>query len=118
MKKIAYILSLSLFIFFFASCDEDNGAHFPKPTGFSVSPTTATIAATGETVELTINGGNLGWKIATSDSWCQISKAYGSGDAKVTLTIKVNESGSSRSATVNINPTFGQTPATIVINQN
>lgn len=118
MKKILYVFSLALFIGFFASCTEDDGAAYPTPSEFSASPTTANVDVTGGTVEVVINGGNLGWKIDASASWCKISKEYGSGDATVILTIESNTTDSPRSAVVIINPTFGQEPISIAITQN
>ncbi len=117
MKKILYVFSLALFIGLFASCTEDDGAVNPTPSAFSATPTSANVEVAGGTVEIVINGGNLGWKIDTSDTWFEISKQYGSGDATVILTVEANTTESPRNGIVTLHPTFGQEPVSIAITQ-
>ena len=118
MKKILYVCSLALFICFFASCTEDDGAEYPTPSAFSVSPTASSVDVNGGTIEVVIKAGNLGWAISTTDNWCKISKLYGSGDATVLLTIAPNTTDSPRTGVVEIQPTFGQEPVSVAITQN
>lgn len=118
MKKFLYVFSITLFIGFFASCTEDDGAVYPTPSEFSASPTTANVDVAGGTVEIVINAGNLGWAIADPDAWFEISKQYGSGDATVILTIEPNTTESPRNGTIKIIPTFGKEPVSIAITQN
>ena len=118
MKKILYVFTLALFIAFFASCTEDDGAAYPIPSEFSATPTTANVDVTGGTVEVIINGGNLGWKIDSPNTWFKISKQYGSGDSTVILTIEANTTESAREGIITIHPTFGKEPVSIVITQN
>lgn len=118
MKKFLYLFSLTLFIGFFASCTEDDGAVYPTPSAFSVSPTTSSVDVVGGTIEVVIKAGNLGWSIDTPETWCKVSKKYGSGDATVVLTIESNDTDAPRNGTVIIQPTFDQEPISISISQN
>lgn len=118
MKKFVYIAAFIFIAIMTSSCDKNDGAYFPVPSAFSVSPTGAlSIGKDGGTIELSITAGNLGWWIESSAAWCTVSQKYGSGDGKVTLTIAKNTSGAARLAEVVVNPTFKLTPVKIVINQ-
>lgn len=118
MKKFIYVFSLALFIGLFASCTEDDGAVYPTPSAFSVSPTTSSVDVAGGTIEVVIKAGTLGWAVSTTDTWCKISKLYGSGDATVILTIAPNTTDAPRTGVVEVHPTFGQEPVFIDISQN
>lgn len=118
MKKFLYVFPLVLLIGLFASCTEDDGAVYPTPSAFSVSPTSSSIEVAGGIIEVDIKAGNLGWSISTQDAWCKISKLYGSGDATVILTIASNDTDASRTGVVEIRPTFDQEPVLIHIIQN
>lgn len=100
------------------SCTENEGAVFPQPTAFSVTPTTQTLTAVGGDVDMVINGGNLGWSITSNDVWVKISKAYGSGNATVKLTIVANTTGAKRETSIIVKPTFNVEPVKISITQN
>ena len=117
MKTLAYIFVIAFCSVFISGCEEDKGAAYPKPSDFSVSPVSVSAIAAGSTVELTIKGGNLGWYIETPDDWYSASRKYGSGEMKITLTIKANNSGSPRNGLLEIRPTFDQDPVRISINQ-
>ncbi len=117
MKTLVYIFVVAFCSLFISGCEEDKGAAYPKPSEFTVSPLSVSAIAAGSTVELTINGGNLGWYVETSDDWYSVSRKYGSGDMKITLTIKANNSGSQRTGLLEIRPTFDQDPVRISINQ-
>lgn len=118
MKKIISITTFILIAVMWISCDENDGAYYPVPSAFSVNPSSAqTIVKEGKTIELEITAGNVGWWIESNQTWCKISRKYGSGDAKVTLTIDKNDTGSARQAEVKINPTFKLEPVKIAISQ-
>lgn len=117
MRKILYIISVVFTVAIFTSCTEDDGAVYPTPTEFSASPSAADYETTGGVVEVIINGGNLGWSIEASDTWIQLSKVYGSGDATIEISVEANTSEGSRTGTVVISPTFEREPITIEIKQ-
>ena len=117
MKKIIYLYTL-LFIGVLCSCNENDGAHFPEPTAFSVTPTTHTLSSAGGDVEIKINGGNLGWSITSNNPWVKISKSFGSGDATVKLTVSANTTGAKRESSIVVKPTFNLDPVIISIIQN
>ena len=49
-------------------------AYYPVPSDFSVSPTAAQAVGTdGGTIELSIQAGNVGWWIESSQTWCTVS---------------------------------------------
>lgn len=118
MKNLIHIIVLVLFSTIITSCDKNDGAYYPVPSDFSVSPTTEqSVSKDANSIELTIEAGNLGWWIESSQTWCKASRKYGSGDGKVTIEIEENNSGEKRSAVVTINPTFQLEPVTITVNQ-
>jgi len=119
MKKLLlYTLAILAISISAVSCSEDNGAYYPEPSEFSVSPVTGNFDAAGGTLQLTINGGNLGWWIVSSSSWCTVSKSYGSGNATITITVTANSTGIARNSVVTVNPTFQQQPVEVEITQN
>lgn len=115
MKKI--ITFVILFLGVLCSCEEDHGAYYPVPTEFTVSPTSFTINPDGGDIEITINGGNLGWWIETSDSWVSVTKKYGSGNATIKISVAKNLTGEPRQTTVVVNPTFNQPSVSVIITQ-
>ena len=118
MKNIIHIIVIVLFSTFIASCDKNNGAYYPVPSDFSVSPTTEqSVSKDAASIELKINAGNLGWWVESSETWCKPSQKDGSGDGTITLEISENKSGEKREAVVTINPTFQLKPVTITVNQ-
>lgn len=118
MRNILHIILVGFLVGILASCSEDDGAVYPMPTEFSASPSAVNVETTGGVVEVVVNGGNLGWRIEASDAWIQVSKAYGSGDATVEVSIEANTSEGPRSGTVVISPTFEKEPVVIEITQN
>lgn len=118
MKNVIYFTILVMIGFIGVSCDKNDGAYYPVPSDFSVSPAAAqSVGTDGGTIELTISAGNLGWWIESSQTWCKISRKYGSGDDKVTVTVDKNASGAARQATVTVSPTFKKEPVKITVNQ-
>ena len=118
MRNILRSILVVFFVATVSSCSEDDGATYPTPTGFSVSPSAANVESAGGVVAVVINGGNLGWAIESSETWIKVSKAYGSGDATIELSIEANASEGPRNGSVVISPTFGKEPVTIQIDQN
>ena len=111
MKRVFYIIAIIwVGIAVVTSCDKNEGAYYPVPSAFSVTPQTVqSVSKDG--------AGNLGWWVESSATWCKVSKKYGSGDGKVTLTIDKNNSGTSRKAEITVYPTFKQPSVLITINQ-
>lgn len=100
------------------SCDKNDGAYQPVPSAFSVNPSTAqTVSKDGGSIEITITAGNVGWWIESTQTWCKVSRKYGSGDGKVTLAIDKNATGTGRQAEVTIHPTFKLEPVKIALSQ-
>ena len=119
MKRVIYIIAIIwVGIAVVTSCDKNEGAYYPVPSAFSVTPQTVqSVSKDGGNVELVMAAGNLGWWVESSAMWCKVSKKYGSGDGKVTLTIDKNNSGTSRKAEITVYPTFKQPSVLITINQ-
>ncbi|RRD62403.1 hypothetical protein EII40_03405 [Tannerella forsythia] len=119
MKKVIYIIAIIwIGMAVISSCDKNEGAYYPAPSAFSVTPQTVpSVPKDGGNVELVIAAGNLGWWVESSTAWCKVSKKYGSGDGKVTLTIDKNDSGISRKAEVTVHPTFQQASVQITVHQ-
>lgn len=117
MKKFLYILTVVAIALFAVSCEEDNGAYEPVPNDFSVTLSTTTVTAAGGDITAMISAGNLGWWVESDVTWCTSSKYYGSGDAEITLKVKANTTGSSRTGIVTISPTMDQTPIEFTIIQ-
>lgn len=118
MKKLIYFLFLISIVSFVLSCDKNDGAYYPVPSEFSVSPSgDQSFAVDGGSITLTITTPNLGWWIESSEGWCTVSKKYGSGDGEVTVTVSKNNSGISREATLSVNPTFGKESVILIIRQ-
>lgn len=118
MKHIIYIFAFAIIGIMIVSCDKNDGAYYPVPSAFSVSPTTAqSVGTDGATIEIMINAGNVGWWVESSQTWCTVSQKYGSGDGKIIVTAGKNTTGTARHAEVTIHPTFKLEPIKIVINQ-
>ena len=75
----------------------------------SVSPTTISFPANGDTLEISVNS-NAQWSIANSAStWLQLSKTTGNGGSEtIKLISMANETGASRSVILVVNSTNGQ----------
>jgi hypothetical protein len=71
----------------------------PAPA-LTVSPTTASIAASGGTASLTVTS-NISWTASSSASWATVSPSSGSNNGAVTVTATAN-SGAQRTATITI----------------
>jgi len=70
---------------------------------YSLSPSTASFAASGGTGSISITAGSgCAWTAAASASWVSVSTASGSGAGTVRYTVAANTSTSSRSATVTV----------------
>lgn len=117
MKKYLYIIVFAVTSLLVISCDKNDGAYYPVPSDFSVAYDNLSISKEGGVVELDINAGNLGWIIESSETWCAASRKFGSGDAKVILTVAENNSGGSRSTEISVKPTFNQTPVKFIVSQ-
>lgn len=118
MKKILFFVFLMSIVIITSSCDKNDGAYYPVPSEFSVTPAAdQSIGTEGGTIVLTIATVNLGWWIETSESWCTASSKYGSGAGEVTLTIGKNTTGSPREATISVHPTFGKEPIAFTVKQ-
>jgi hypothetical protein len=101
----------------------------PAPT-LTVTPATVNIAATSDTVDLTVTA-NVNWTVVSSDAWAVVTPATGSNNGTVNVTVAAN-TGVQRTATITISgggltqtvditqaeqptPTLTVTPATVNI---
>ena len=81
----------------------------PVVTNPTISPSTASIAASGGTVSLSItDGSNVGWRLYCSNSAVSFSRTSGSGSANVTATV-ANNDGGQRHLVVYLRATSGST---------
>jgi hypothetical protein len=67
----------------------------------SVSPTSLSFAAAGETKNVTVSS-NDSWTVTSDQTWCTVSPSSGSNDGTVKVTAAANSSSTSRTATVTI----------------
>jgi len=91
------------------------------PGNLNVSPTSASVPASGGTNTITITNtgeGPLNWTASSNQSWATVSPASGSGNGSVTVTSTANTGFQARSATITITaPGAIGSPATVTITQ-
>lgn len=98
-----------LITFCLISCKKQDLPVKPQPSSFAavMENNTVSFPAGGGTANIIVKGGTDGWWVTMpSNTWCQVTKTYGSGDFKIPVTIKANTTGVAREITVTINPTF------------
>lgn len=92
---------------------------------FTVTQEGASIAATPQSLEFTVDGGskplsiasNTGWNVITPDAWISLSQSSGSGDGSIQVTASANTSKSARTGSVVLQNSVGQTVQTISVSQ-
>jgi hypothetical protein len=68
---------------------------------YTVSPTSQTIAGSGDVASITVTAGSgCAWTAFTSASWIKITAGSGSGNGSVSYSVAANTSSSSRTASV------------------
>ena len=83
------------------------------PCSYSISPTTASVAAGGGAVNVTVTtAASCAWTATSGAAWLSVSSGSGSGSGIVTVTAAANTGSSSRTATVTVaGQTFAVTQA-------
>lgn len=97
--KWQVLWAVALLCISLASCGDDDE---PKPE-LSVSPTSITLAATGQECEYFDIESNTEWNIDVSEYWLEVSEERGKGDASIEVyATEENPNESKRTATITI----------------
>lgn len=115
-SKFFKVLSLVLIFAGIAACSDDKNDPVIPGESFQISADIATdnLPATGKSffVRIVATGD---WSISASDTWCELSKASGSGSASVMSKVTANALTSSRSTIITVK--LGTVEKTITLTQ-
>ncbi|OQP63950.1 hypothetical protein A3860_21230 [Niastella vici] len=91
----------------------------PQPSPFSAALIKYTeFPAAGAKDTIVINGGTNGWWVTLpSSNWMVVSKLFGSGDFKLPVEVKANNTGVTREIDISLWPTFSQAAVVIKVKQ-
>lgn len=122
MRRNSNYINGAIFLVLIAvmiSCKKQNIPVKPEPSEFSAMlKGNSLFPASGGVDTIIVHGNTDGWWVTIPDNnWVVISKKYGSGEFKLPVTIKPNNTGSDRELSVQINPTFGLPPVAIQLKQ-
>lgn len=102
--KINFFYRVVVILVSFSSCGKESSIA-PE---LSVSKTTISFSAAGETSEITVTA-NAQWSISNPASWLQLSQTSGeSGSATVEISADANSTGTTRSTILVVNSVNGQ----------
>lgn len=116
---VASLISCLTGLCLLTSCSKQGLPIAPQPSAFSAALRSgAELPAAGGKDTILINGGTNGWWVTLpSSNWMVVSKLYGSGDFKLPVEVKANNTGAARDIDITVSPTFGQAVVVIKVKQ-
>lgn len=119
LRIIVSVISCLSGLLLISACSKQDLPVPPQPSPFSASLLKYTEFPTaGGKDTILIQGGTNGWWLTMpAGNWLVISKLYGSGDFKLPVEVKANNTGAPREINISVCATFGLPAINIKVKQ-